>query len=102
MARIDPNSTETPPAPLPVLRDVVYSDRNSTPSPSTHANTLPMTTSSARPRSPRRAMPLPTAMVAANKPSRASIPNASAANAPVTDTWLRASPVNTWPRRTTK
>ena len=102
MPRIEPNRTLTPALPLAVLRDVVYSERKSTPRPKTQANTLPMTTSSALPRRPRPDIAMPTAMVVTKRPSRASAPKASAASAPVTATWLRASPVKTWLRNTMK
>jgi hypothetical protein len=76
--------------------------RNSTPIPRIVVNTVPITTSSGRPRGPRSPRPMPTTTVAAKSPSRTSSPNASAASAPVNPTWLSASTLNTWLRKTTK
>ena len=84
--KIEPKSTFTLAAPSPVLEEVVKMPRNSTPSPRIHVKTVPITTSSARPREPMSPSARPTAMVATKSPRRASIPNASAASAPVNAT----------------
>ena len=84
----DPKSTLTPELPLLPPRvalapPVVQMVRKNTPRPRIQANTLPITTSSARPARPRTAMATPNMMHAPNRPMRRSIPAAKAARAPV-------------------
>ena len=101
--KIDPNSTLTVAEPSPEPeRSVVYIVRKNTPSPRIQAKTLPITTSSARPRRPSAPSSKATAIVAANSPTRRSTPNARAASAPVNATCDRASPVKTCARSTRK
>ncbi len=100
--KIDPNSTLTPDVASVPLDEVVYTVRKRAPRPSIQAKTFPITVSSARPRAPRAAIPSATTTQATYRPRSRSTPATSAASAPVNATWLKASPVNTCPRRTTK
>jgi hypothetical protein len=82
MPKMEPNSTLAFAVEFPAARWVVYTARKNTPRPSTQAIALPMMTSSATARPPSRPIPTETATVAVNRPTRGSMPAASAASAP--------------------
>ncbi len=99
--KIEPNSVRAAIVPLAPEAPELKRSRNSTPSPRTHTNTIPVVTSSARARraedraeESRAPSSSATPTVAANSPTRRSRPAAAAASAPVNATWLSASPAN--------